>query len=361
LTALAGARVAIVGAGVLGLAAAAELGRRGARCTVFDPAPLGDNASGVSAGMLAPAFESALDGSTRGRFGLLQAARDLWPAFLERHDIGGLDRSGAVWVDPSEGELERVAQALATEGAAFQRLDPAGLSERQPLLDRDLAGGILAPDDWRLEAELTLAALRKAAAQSGCTFEPAAVEGLSTNRVEAAGRTWTGEAVLLCAGYDALRFAEAAPELAVLRAVKGQRLRFPTQAPRSGPVVRSAAGYVTPSAAGALVGATMEHGAADRMLTHGAAAELRAAAARLFPHLAEASAEAAAGVRAETPDGLPLVGRSASGPFLAVGARRNGWLLAPMAAQIVADAIATTALAGGAAGRWAEALRPSRF
>ena len=361
MTALAGARVAIVGAGVLGLAAAAELGRRGVRCTLFDPASLGDNASGVSAGMLAPAFESALDASTRGRFALLRDARDLWPAFLKRHDIGGLDRSGAVWTGASEAELESVVVALAREGAAFKRLDALSLRRLQPLLAESLAGGVFAPDDWRIEAEPTLAALREAAARSGCTFETAEVEGLSADRVEAAGRSWTGDAVLLCAGYDARRFAEAAPELAVLRAVKGQRLRFPGQAPRSGPVVRSAGGYVTPSASGALVGATMEHGAADRTLTPGAGAELRAAAAGLFPHLAQAPAEAAAGVRAETPDGLPLVGRSASGVVLAVGARRNGWLLAPMTAQVVADVIATTDVSAGAAGRWTQALRPNRF
>jgi glycine oxidase len=43
------------------------------------------------------------------------------------------------------------------------------------------------------------------------------------------------------------------------------------------------------------------------------------------------------GVRASTPDGLPLVGWSATpGVMLAVGARRNGWLLAPLVADLVA-------------------------
>lgn len=361
MTALAGARVAIVGAGVLGLTAAAELGRRGAQCTIFDPAPAGDNASGVSAGMLAPAFESALDPSTRGRFALLRAARDLWPAFLERHDIGPLDRSGALWAGRSGTELESVADALAREGAVFASVDPVALRGLQPLLAQDLAGGVFAPDDWRLEAGPTLAALRNAAARSGCTFEPAAVESLSQNGVQAAGHAWAGDAVLLCAGFDARNFASAAPELATLRPVKGQRVRFRGQEPRVGPVVRSARGYVAPSDAGALVGATMEHGLADRALTSAAAAGLGEAAVRLFPHLTGAPVEAAAGVRAETPDGLPLVGRSASGLLLAVGARRNGWLLAAMAAEIVADVIAGEGPAESASGRWTEALRPDRF
>jgi len=38
---------------------------------------------GVAAGMLAPAFESALDPSSFGHFALLRTARDLWPDFAE--------------------------------------------------------------------------------------------------------------------------------------------------------------------------------------------------------------------------------------------------------------------------------------
>ncbi len=42
--------------------------------------------------------------------------------------------------------------------------------------------------------------------------------------------------------------------------------------------------------------------------------------------------------------------------MLALGARRNGWLLAPLMAQIVADR-----LAGADAGPWAGALDARRF
>jgi glycine oxidase len=42
--------------------------------------------------------------------------------------------------------------------------------------------------------------------------------------------------------------------------------------------------------------------------------------------------------------------------FLAVGARRNGWLLAPLVADIV-----TAAVTGKDGGPWASRLDPSRF
>jgi glycine oxidase len=92
---LAGARIIIVGAGVAGLCLAVTLSQAGARCVLLDPACLGDNASGVAAGMIAPAFESALDPASRGRFPLLREGRDLWPALVGE---AGVHRSGALYV-----------------------------------------------------------------------------------------------------------------------------------------------------------------------------------------------------------------------------------------------------------------------
>jgi glycine oxidase len=64
-----------------------------------------------------------------------------------------------------------------------------------------------------------------------------------------------------------------------------------------------------------------------------------------------------AGVRAATPDGLPLVGPSAApGVLLAVGARRNGWLLAPLVAKVVAAYVT-----GRDTGRYAAQFDPRRF
>ena len=63
------------------------------------------------------------------------------------------------------------------------------------------------------------------------------------------------------------------------------------------------------------------------------------------------------GVRAATSDGLPMVGASAApGVVLAVGARRNGWLLAPLVAQLVAACVT-----GRDPGPYAAALDPARF
>ena len=60
MTRLTGARVLVAGAGAIGSVLSLILAQEGARVILADPAPVGDNASGVAAGMLAPAFEAVL-------------------------------------------------------------------------------------------------------------------------------------------------------------------------------------------------------------------------------------------------------------------------------------------------------------
>jgi len=317
-----GARVTVAGAGALGLAIALALAEAGADVTVRDPAAPGDNASGVAAGMLAPAFEAALDPVSADDFDLLMAARDLWPELATRVGID-LDRSGAAYYGEHIGA---VAARLRTLGAK------AGVYG-----DR-----VYTQEDWRLSPLKALAALRTAAEQAGARFEALAAEAPSD-----------GETLIVATGAGGVGLA---PELAHLTPIKGHILRL-SGGPDIGPVIRGDGVYICPDPAGAIIGATMEQGLADRAVDPVRVAALRAAAEALLPELAGLSATAETGVRAATPDGLPMVGFSASpGVILAVGARRNGWLLAPLVARTVA-----AYLAGEDPGPYAARLRPSRF
>jgi glycine oxidase len=101
----------------------------------------------------------------------------------------------------------------------------------------------------------------------------------------------------------------------------------------------------------------MERGLADRRVDPALAAPLGRLGADLFPALEHATYAAQAGVRAATPDGLPLVGPSArAGVWLATGARRNGWLLAPLVARMLA-----AYLSDRDPGPYAGLLAPRRF
>ncbi len=183
----------------------------------------------------------------------------------------------------------------------------------------------------------------------------AEVLALEDELVLSDGRWLAFDAVVLACGFGGQNLA---PELTVLTPIKGQLLRYAEAGPREGAILRTATGYLAPGLAGAVVGATMEEGRSDLSTDPLATERLRALAARLCPSLAAAKAEAFTGVRAATPDGLPMIGPSRREKvWIATGARRNGWLFAPLAAGMITDQIA-----GNEGGAWEPAaFAPSRF
>jgi glycine oxidase len=307
-----GARIAVAGAGALGSAVALGLARAGYAVTVFDPAPTGDNASGVAAGMLAPVSEALFDPVSRGHLALMRRARDLWPAFAGRLGII-LDRAGV-----------RIEGSDAWRGQVSERLRDLGLPPDETIAE-----------DWRLEAKPALASLRAAAEAAGARFEMAAVEAFSPGALRLSdGRTEAFDVLVLATGPGA-RDGHLAPETQSLTPIKGQILRL-AAVEADEAVVRGEGVYLAPGETLA-VGATMEAGRDDLAPDPTATQRLRAAAWALRPDLDLEKAKVAVGVRVTTPDGLPLVGWSAApGVLLAVGARRNGWLFAPLVADLVA-------------------------
>ncbi|WP_068879195.1 FAD-binding oxidoreductase [Phenylobacterium sp. CCH12-B4] len=330
-------RVTVAGAGVLGLTTALALADAGCAVTVADPG--GPNASSIAAGMIAPVFEAALDDGARPHLDLLMASRDLWPGLAQRAGIG-LDRTGALAVG-DDPWLETVAGAF---GALQMRPTEIGGDTARglcPGLAEAFDRALLTREDWRVDAPTAMGALAAAAA-AGVGFDRRIVRE-------------RGEAdVLVIATGVAADLAELAPELATLSPVKGHIVRVAADV--LGATVRGEGIYAAPGS-GMAFGATMEFGRSDVAVEADKAAPLLVAGLRLFPTLRGAPIQMAAGVRAATPDGLPMVGPgSAPGVMLAVGPRRNGWLLAPLVAQTIAACVT-----GRDAGSFAARLDPARF
>ena len=349
--------ILVAGAGVFGSAIALELARRGMAVTLADPAGLGDNASGVAAGMLAPAFEALLDETSAGHFPLLAEARDLWPGFIDEAAVG-LQRSGAAWLalddDPPDAVMSLFARLRAL-GAPAEAWSARVAAARLPGLGPGVGAGVFTPADWRLSPSRALDALRAAAVDAGATMVRAEVTSFTPGRARLAdGGDLAADVVVVATGATGVRLA---PELAVLSPIKGHILRYAAAADGGGPTLRCRLGYASGGPDGLMIGATMEAGRADRAIDPAQVEGLRALAATLRPALADAPMTAAAGVRAASPDGLPLVGPSAAaGVFVAAGARRNGWLLAPLVARL-----AGAYLAKGEPGPYADLLDPRRF
>jgi len=340
MSSLASARIVIVGAGVLGLATAAALIRRGARVQVIDPDAGRGSASAVAAGMIAPAMEAALEDATPERAVLYREAAALWPEFAREQGLD-LISDGADWMGPREPLRVRLA----------------ALKFR--FVDRNEALHVIG--EGRLDARRALARLAanlgrgqgEAINQKVIRIEPGPVIVTAEGRLDA-------DAVVLAAGWAASAIVmPGGPPLLPITPIKGQIIRLTGSATDAVTrVTRGPQAYIVPAAGGVLVGATMQPGSADCTVDPEISAALQGAAAEILPVLARARLDGAwAGVRGATADGLPLAGPTAApGVFAALAPRRNGWMLGPMVGEIVAAAIA-----GEPPSPHAAAFRPDRF
>jgi len=331
-------RVTVAGAGVLGLATAVALADAGCEVTVCDPG--GPNASSIAAGMIAPVFEALLDQSARPHLDLLMAARDLWPGLAQRAGVG-LDRTGALAVG-GERFLEKVTAGFAALQSRPTEIGGDTARGLAPGLSEAFDVALLSREDWRVDAPTAMGALAAAARAAGVRFERRIVRERGDADV----------LVIATGAVEGLR--DAAPELAQLSPIKGHIVRVAAES--TGAVVRSDGVYAAPGS-GMAFGATMEPGRSDVAVEEDKAGPLLAAGLRLFPGLRGAPIQMAAGVRAATPDGLPMAGAGVEpGVMLAIGSRRNGWLLAPLVAQAVAACVT-----GRDPGPYAGRLDPARF
>jgi len=305
------------------------------------------NASGIAAGMLAPAFECAFDALAAGHYELLRGARDLWPQLAAELGLP-LARDGALAIG-TEAEARAWTDRLTALGAAAQLLSPGVARDIVPGLP-DGAWAAFTPEDWRLEPRSALARLREDGEAHGVRFIEGSVDGFAAGKVAVGDAEAPAADRLVIATGAGRELAALAPELAMLTPIKGHILRADGTF-QAGPVVRAGGVYLCTAAGEAVLGATMESGVADPAIDPAVVHHLLETGALLAGLLGDRVRwSAAAGVRAATADGLPLVGAAAAADvILAVGARRNGWLLAPLIARAVLDAVEGKAPAGAAA------------
>lgn len=333
----------IVGAGVFGLAVATSLTRRGARPVVIDPAP-DQNASSVAAGMISPALEAALEGADKQRADLYRLAAEVWPAFSDSAGIE-LRATGAEW----RGPADEMSEKLGMLGFEHRR-SPAGVE---------------IPGEALVDAPDALKRMRKLVLEHGGAILEGRAKAVDRRRegfvVRVDEQSLAADVVVLAAGWACADIPTPLAALlpSVLSPIRGQlQLLRGSGASAVRRIIRGPAAYVAPVSGGAVVGATMEPGRTDLDADPGTALRLLEAAIALAPELGEPElADARVGIRGASPDGLPLVGATATdGLFTALAPRRNGWLLGAWAGTLVAAKIAGADVPAGE-----EMVRPDRF
>ena len=338
----------MIGAGAVGSAVATLLADQGRDVLLAGPA-LATDASRVAAGMIAPLSEAALDPASRDAASVMSAGALAWPAFAERFGIP-LRACGGLLLSPSP-------QVGAVQPGEQVSLDLA--QSLAPFLQRWDGSIRWLPDERAVDAEAALRRLEAQFTRRGGRRIDATLHPAADGTWQYAGGRIVARQTVIAMGQGSETLAGVAAELAVLTPIRGQILRtVPNVVPPGAPFVRGPGAYVAPQADGAvMIGATMEADIRSLTPSHETSQALMAAAATFAPGLETAGMTVRVGLRASTPDALPLVGPSRrAGLLLATGLRRNGWLLAPLVAGLIADY-----LAGKDPGPLARRLDPQRF
>ena len=346
-------RVAVVGAGVMGLALAWRLATAGCAVDVFDQGQSGQGASRAAAGMLAACAEA--EPGEDHLLGLNRASQALWPAFAaELEQAAGfsvdLRPEGTIVLALNADDAARLRHLIAFQqglGLPVEWLNGAEVRRREPHLATKLAGAVWCPEDHQVDNRLVAAALKVAAQAAGAVLhEQSPVQQVVTADGRARGVLVNGvrhgaDVVVLAAGAwsRGVTIAPAAP--LPVRPVKGQMLalQMDPAAPILNYVIWAPGTYLMPRKDGRLiVGATVEEKGFNPDLTAGGQLALLTHAWRALPTIEELSIiEQWVGFRPGSRDDAPILGASAEveGLIFATGHHRNGILLLPVTTQAI--------------------------
>jgi glycine oxidase len=346
--------IIVVGAGVIGCAVAYELARRGAAVELVDERPPGQGATQASAGILAPYLEVR---EPSPLLGLTTRSLDQYDDFVAAVRADGAaafeyQRTGTIDIALDAAELDRLkhtVEVAATHGIHAELIDGAAARRLEPHLTDDVIGALVISIQGFITAEAFTQALAKAAVRHGARIaEPCRVRRIATAASHVIVETDRGarhaHSVIVAAGcWSGGIYIDGASVTVPVRPVRGQLLHLAWNGPILRRVTWGGRCYLVPWDDGTLlVGATVEEAGFDDRATVAGVRDLLEAACDLVPRAWTAAFKAVrVGLRPGTPDALPVIGPSQRDARVvyATGHYRNGVLLAPVTARLVADVV----------------------
>ena len=346
--------VLVVGGGIVGAAIAWRLTKAGATVTLLEKGAIGREASWAAGGMLTPVhlaeYPPALADACSASLALYEPlVREIAPltSVDPEYRVNGL----LLLVNDDAGEeAARTLEAWKRErGQPVEPLTRDQAIAIEPRLTRNLRRALRLPDIAQVRNNRMAVALCEAAAKKGAEIRtdtpvtgflrvPGRVNGVKTPR----GDVYAGTTVLAAGAWSADLLRPVGLDLQV-RPIKGQMLLAGAPPDFCRHMILDGESYLIPRADGRiLIGSSLEDVGFDKSVTIDTMGDLAARGARLMPDLGKLPMVTSwAGLRPATPDRLPYIGKApVEGLLIATGHYRNGILLAPITAEIIADLLA---------------------
>lgn len=346
----------IIGGGVIGLSIACELHKKKAgKVTILERGAIGRESSYAAAGMLAPNVEAEKQDDF---FYFCNESNRLYPNFSdELLDETGvdiqLDKNGTLYLALTENDSAEIQKRFDWQKRAGLQVEFLSTEETrriEPFVSPDVVGSLFFPNDWQVENCKLLDALQKYCEinqikiRENTVINNLLIENGKIIGAESEGEKFFAEKVILTTGAWTSLVKAQNFTMPKVKPIRGQMIAFQTAKRLFKKVIHSPRGYLVPRQDGRiLIGATVEDVGFDKEMTNAGIEYLRETAFEIAPSLANLEIyEKWAGLRPFSTDGLPILGKFAGieNLFVAVAHFRNGILLAPLTAKILADKIA---------------------
>jgi glycine oxidase len=316
----------------------------------------GHEASWAAAGMLAPNAETEC---VDDFYSFCSESNDIYPAFAESlyKETGvdvGLDLAGTLQLAFDDAEAKSLLEKYRRQRDAdlpIEMLSAEEVLRLEPEISSRVILGISYPNDRQVDNRKLVSALIEYCRRNEIKIiSDEQVHSVMVENGRASGiltetASFPADVTIIATGAwtSFIEIGDGGPIGVDIKPIRGQMSAFSADSHILKKVIYGPNCYLVPKADGRiLVGATVEDVGFDKTVTDEAVNELKRSAAEILPEILNLDiVETWSGLRPRSADELPVIGNLAGidNLFIATGHYRNGILLAPLTAKIIAEKV----------------------